>query len=285
MASDLKKQKIVRRVGIVGYGHLGQYLVNAVQESDQLELAFVWNRTAENMMGKVDDSLILQDLSKFEERKSDLIVEVAHPTITTQYGEAFLRVADYMIGSPTALANQEVENKLRAAAIHNGLYIPNGAFWGGNDIKKMADRGTLHALKVTMTKHPTCFKLNGELKEKNAKVKEGEIVTLYDGPVRDLCPLAPNNVNTMAAASIAAHNLGFDKVQGCLVADSRMTDWHIVEVEVTGPGDVATGHVFNVSTKRKNPSKLGVVTGNATYASFVSSMLGAKAMGPGVHLC
>lgn len=41
------------------------------------------------------------------------------------------------------------------------------------------------------------------------------------GSVRELCPLAPNNVNTMAAAAIAAHNLGFDKTQGCIVADPR----------------------------------------------------------------
>ena len=41
------------------------------------------------------------------------------------------------------------------------------------------------------------------------------------GPVRDLCPLAPNNVNTMAAAAIAAHNLGFDKTLGSIVSDPR----------------------------------------------------------------
>lgn len=39
--------------------------------------------------------------------------------------------------------------------------------------------------------------------------------------MRDLCPLAPNNVNTMAAAALAAHNLGFDGVQGSIVADVR----------------------------------------------------------------
>ena len=39
--------------------------------------------------------------------------------------------------------------------------------------------------------------------------------------MRDLCPLAPNNVNTMAVAAIAGHNLGFGGVQGCLVADPR----------------------------------------------------------------
>ena len=73
---------------------------------------------------------------------------------------------------------------------------------------------------MTMRKHPSSFKLNGDLKVSNEKVKDAAVV-LFEGPVRELCPLAPNNVNTMAAASVAAHNLGFDKTIGRLVADPR----------------------------------------------------------------
>ena len=32
-------------------------------------------------------------------RTPDLIVEVAHPSITVNYGEGFLDVADYMVGA------------------------------------------------------------------------------------------------------------------------------------------------------------------------------------------
>lgn len=63
--------------------------------------------------------------------------------ISFQFGPMFLEEADYMIGSPTALAAQEVESSLRAAATTRGLYIPAGAFWGAEDILKMADEGTL----------------------------------------------------------------------------------------------------------------------------------------------
>jgi len=63
-----------------------------------------------------------------------------------------------------------------------------------------------------MTKHPSCLKLNGELKLLNDSMVD-KAVTLYDGPVRQLCPLAPNNINTMAVASMAACNLGMDKVR------------------------------------------------------------------------
>ncbi len=71
-----------------------------------------------------------------------------------------------------------------------------------------------------MRKHPRSFKLEGDLREKNSLVTS-ESTVLFEGPVRQLCPLAPNNVNTMAAAAIAARSLGFDNVVGKLVADPR----------------------------------------------------------------
>ena len=75
-------------------------------------------------------------------------------------------------------------------------------------------------LVVSMTKHPSSFKLNGQLAEDNSRVTDQPVV-LYEGPVRPLCSLAPNNVNTMAAASVAAHNLGLDLVIGRLVSDPK----------------------------------------------------------------
>ena len=43
-----------------------------------------------------------------------------------------------MMGSPTALADLQTERMLAAAASQHGLYIPSGALWGGEDIRKMA---------------------------------------------------------------------------------------------------------------------------------------------------
>ena len=127
-----------------------------------------------------------------------------------------------MLGSPTALADEDLENTLYKAAneFNHGLYVPSGALWGGEDIRKMAERGTLKGVTVTMRKHPTSFKLNGDIADKNAEVTDTEVV-LYEGPVRPLCSLAPNNVNTMAAAAIAASNLGLDKTIGKLVSDPK----------------------------------------------------------------
>ena len=40
----MSESKARRRIGIVGYGKVGQFLAVAVLEDPALELAFVWNR-------------------------------------------------------------------------------------------------------------------------------------------------------------------------------------------------------------------------------------------------
>nr|XP_039252277.1 putative L-aspartate dehydrogenase isoform X1 [Styela clava] len=279
------------RVGIVGYGHLGQYLVERIQEvgtEHDIEIDFVWNRSTDKLEGKVEKSLILETLEDCSTRKVDLIVEVCHPEICKNYGEKFLQHCNLFVGSPTAFADQETEKILRSAVVKFGhsLYVPSGALWGATDIKKMADRGSLKGLKVTMKKHPSSFRLHGNLEEINSTAfQSNHPVTLYEGPVRKLCPLAPNNVNTMAAAAIAGHNLGFDEVVGCLISDSSLLEWHIVEVDVLGPTNSDNGNTFNVTTTRKNPASAGAVTGNATFASFFSSLIRARNQGSGIHMC
>lgn len=180
--------------------------------------------------------------------------------------------------------------KVRAAAESNaygrGLYIPAGALWGARDIQTMADRGALRGLTVTMAKAPHHLKLQGAILERMqarlATGLTGEFV-LYEGPVRALCGLAPNNVNTMAAAALAAHTLGFDGTVARLVMDTELAA-HVVTVEVIGPAK-AGASPFKLIAKRFNPAEAGAVTGDATYASFLSSALEAGGRGNGVHFC
>jgi len=266
----------MKRVGILGYGHLGKYLCDRIlADTKNFELIFVWNRSPITDTD-LDKKYILGDLNDFPKYKVDVIIEVAHPIISQQFGVKFLEHADYMIGSPTALANQELLEKLLQASVKNSrkLLVPCGAFWGAADIKKMSDKNSLKGLKVTMKKHPSSLKLEGSLKEMMEKSQplDKELI-LYDGPVRGICPLAPNNVNTMAVGALSAQNLGFDKVQACLVADPNLTDKHLIEIEVTGPFDDKTSLNFKCKTVRSNPALVGHVTGNQTYASFFNSLL------------
>ncbi|RNA08158.1 L-aspartate dehydrogenase [Brachionus plicatilis] len=265
----------MKRVGIVGFGHLGKYLYDRLSDDKNFEIVFIWNRSRIDDQS-IDKKLVLADLEDFKNHKVDLIIEVAHPIITQNYGQIFLEHTDYVIGSPTALANQEVLDNLISTSLKfkTKIYVPCGAFWGANDIKKMAAQNTLKGLKITMKKHQTSLKLEGELRTKleNNKIWDSALV-LYEGPVRDLCYLAPNNVNTMAVGALSALNLGFDKVQACLIADPSLTDKHVIEIEVTGPFNDKLNQNFKCTTVRSNPAVIGHVTGNQTYASFFYSLL------------
>ena len=82
------------RVGIVGYGSLGQFLVKSILDdsTNQFSISFVWNRTKEKLNADpmIKKSWIIDDLeSVVDIDHVDLIVEVAHPQICIQYAKLF----------------------------------------------------------------------------------------------------------------------------------------------------------------------------------------------------
>ncbi|XP_023363670.1 putative L-aspartate dehydrogenase isoform X3 [Otolemur garnettii] len=237
------------------------------------------------MAGSVPLSLQLQNLADLGERHPDLVVEVAHPQIIHECGAQILHHANLLVGSPSALADQITERQLLEASHHWGhaVFVARGALWGTEDITRLDAAGGLQSLRVTMATHPDGFRLEGPLA---AARSIGPRTVLYEGPVRGLCPFAPRNSNTMAAAALAAPNLGFDRVIGVLVADLSLTDMHVVDVELRGPPG-PTGRSFAVHTHRENPAEPGAVTGSATVTAFWRSLLSCCQLPsrPGIHLC
>ena len=57
----------------------------------------------------------------------------------------------YFVGSPTALADAETYAGLQEASITQGraVYVPNGALWGAEDIRRMALAGTLKVYRTS----------------------------------------------------------------------------------------------------------------------------------------
>ncbi|XP_037588716.1 putative L-aspartate dehydrogenase isoform X2 [Cebus imitator] len=218
-------------------------------------------------------------------RHPDLVVEVAHPKIIHESGAQILRHANLLVGSPSALGDQTTERQLLEASNHwnHAVFVARGALWGTEDIRRLDAAGGLQSLRVTMATHPDGFRLEGPLAEAHST---GCRTVLYEGPVRGLCPFAPRNSNTMAAAALAAPSLGFDGVIGVLVADLSLTDMHVVDVELSGPPG-PTGRSFAVHTHRENPAEPGAVTGSATVTAFWRSLLACCQLPsrPGIHLC
>ncbi|XP_045148552.1 putative L-aspartate dehydrogenase [Echinops telfairi] len=166
----------------------------------------------------------------------------------------------------------------------HAVFIARGALWGSEDITRLDAAGGLQSLRVTMATHPNGFRLEGALAA--AAKRPGPRTVLYEGPVRGLCPWAPRNSNTMAAAALAAPSLGFDGVIGVLVADLSLPDVHVVDVELSGPPG-PSGRSFALRTHRENPAQPGAVTGSATVTAFWRSLLGCCQLPtkPGIYLC
>ena len=278
---------VPRRVGIVGYGALGKYLVSHLPS--KYVLVWVWNRTPPDPATLPPGTVILPSLSDAHLHHVDLIVEVCHPAVLSEHGARLAALADLFIGSPTSLSDEALAGRLlaAAAAAHHGVYVPVGALWGAGDLTRMDAAGTLSRLCVTMKKHPASLLLGGSLGDALAAfVARGDTgeVELYRGPVRALAALAPNNVNTMAAACLATPACGgWDRVVGVLVADSSLTT-HVIVVEAEGLPSPITGERLVVRTERVNPAAPGAVTGAATFGSFVSSLSAAGGRGGGLHL-
>lgn len=256
----------MRRVGILGYGQLGQHLARCLRDDPDHELAFVWNRSPEALRD-LPEALILRDLEQAAER-ADLVVEVAHPSVTWAHGARFIERADYFVGSPTALARPGVLEGLQGRA----LYVPRGALPGLEEVLRLAARNGLAEATITMRKHPRSLKVADY-------TPSGGVDTVYDGPLRALCARAPNNVNTMAVLALASR-LGFDAVRAVLIADPTL-EHHITELDLWGPD--AGGPRFRLELRRSSPAAAGAVTSSATFSSFWESVRRAHGHDTGLH--
>lgn len=265
----MKQQRVAgtkARIGLVGFGYIGSYVFEQIRAHPEweLEIAFVWNRREEKLE-PVPPGLRLERLENFDRHRPDLVVEVAHPSITADYGEAFLRHSDYMPLSLTALSDAALEARLRSTATAHGhcLMIPHGGAAGLDTLSEC--REMWEEVTVIMKKNPgnLDFTCSPEL---DPGMNKSETV-LYDGPTRGICPLFPRNVNTHAAAALAG--IGFDQTRSVLVAtpDLGLSEIHIL----------ARGNGLLLDIKRQNP--LQGVSGVLTLRSIVGSICRARAAG------
>jgi aspartate dehydrogenase len=255
------------RVGLVGFGFIGAGLYRAISggECKGLELAFVWNRSRDKLTTVPQDS-VLDDLGDFVRMRPDIIVESAHPDISRDHGDAFLKSCDYMPLSVTALAEDALRDRLTATAASNGhhLVIPQGALVGTDAL--LGWRHMWRDVTITFRKHPNNIDLTAVKRRAQDIVCE---TVIFDGPVREIAPLFPRNVNTMVTCALAT--VGLDRCRGRMIADPSL-DHAVAEVE-------AWGKDGSYMTTIKRQPMVGV-SGTEMFQSTLRSVLKATGTGP-----
>jgi len=284
------------RVGIIGFGKVGTFLVEKILSNPDLELAFVCDLFApHNVLSSqlIPSPAKLANLDQMEAASPDLVVEVAHPNVTKEYGVRILKCCDYLLASTTTFADKSTEKMVWEEADRptgRGIYLTPGALFGSLDIQKMSDAGKISKLHVVMKKHPESLypvKNTPEFdKNETAKVTAGE-VTLFDGPVREVAAVFPVNVNTLCTAALSARRTtGMDATRATLIADNALEEM-VIQVKIEGPPKPDGQPGLRINVLRENPSVKGEVTGPATMNSFYASVLRVAcnpSKGDGVHL-
>lgn len=259
------------RIGVIGYGYIGRYLCQQIQENPEwgLELAFVWNRDT-SKLSDLRPGLALDDLAQLGSRWPDLVVECAHPDISRQYGETILRTADYLPLSVNAMADAELEARLVAAAKthEKRIFIPHGALIGLDNLVEVRDMW--QEVTITFRKHPNNIDFS-ESGIDGSNISEPTIV--YDGPVRGIAQKFPRNVNTMTTCALAT--VGLDRCRAVLEADPAL-EVAIAEVH-------AVGKDGSIHESRKVQPVVGV-SGTEMLAAQVGSVLRAAGVTlPGIN--
>ncbi|MDA0239764.1 MAG: DUF108 domain-containing protein [Proteobacteria bacterium] len=216
------------RIGIIGYGYIGRYLTDRIMAPDSgMDVAFVYNRSG-GALDNLAPEYCLTALGDAAARHPDIIVEVAHPSVTQQHGADIFACSDYMPLSVTALTDDVLRGRLLASAKKNGhrLILGAGALIGGEALAMRPD--AWERVRITFRKHPD----NIDFADSGFDASEitGKTV-LYDGPARGIGEKFPRNVNTMITCALVS--TGLDACEACLICDPDL-DVAIAEVEAWG---------------------------------------------------
>lgn len=257
------------RVGIVGFGYIGKHLYQRLMQGAEpgLSVAFIWTRSPGKAAG-VPLGLVLRDLGEMRDKRADLIVEVAHPAVTRSYGRDFLAVADYLVTSVTALADDALRAALADAAVaaRHRLFVPHGALIGLDALVEQRHRWA--EVTITFKKHPS----NLDFSESgiDPAAIRGPTV-LYDGPARGIANKFPRNINTMITCALAT--VGLDRCRAVLIADPSL-DKAYAEIDAIGRDG------SRITTFNEQPA-VGV-SGADMLGSIMGSIRAAAGRPPGL---
>jgi aspartate dehydrogenase len=247
----------MKHVGIIGYGRIGAYLHKKIEQTQGLNVSFIYEIAEEKTRG-LDNSILAKDPESLEKRRADLVIEAADFRAVGALAPQIVKRTDMLILSASALADENLATKLQSICEETGhrFYIPHGALLGMDGFQDA--RNTFDEISITTVKPPKNLDFTFQERWKLEEIKARAV--LHDGSTREVCRLFPRNVNSHAVLAISG--LGFDKTRSVLIADpDAITATHHI---------VAKGGGTTTEIIQSSPIK--GVTGDFTLASVYGTI-------------
>jgi aspartate dehydrogenase len=211
-------------IGIIGYGFLGNSLHRNLLGS-RINVSKIYNRSSERL-AELPTETATTDMQVFLDALDslDLVVELAHADLSAQFGQQILQHSHYMPCSVSALANDDLRNRLIKTAREAGtrIFIPHGAAVGMDNLAEAKEKWQ----QVNITFRKPAASIDGA-----DEVREEESI-LFDGSIREIAQKFPRSVNSMVACALATDCL--DQSRARMIADNRLENVLSGEFEFLG---------------------------------------------------
>lgn len=224
------------KIGIIGYGTIGQDVAQAVSEgrAGKSTLAAILVRDPSKYEDVPEEtrSLMTVDANEFFARGLDVIVESAgHSSVKAMGEKALESGAHLIVVSVGAFADEAVLKRMMdtAEACGKQVIVPSAAI-GGLDRIAAGAVGPMEQVTLVTRKPPKAW--YGTLIEEQVDLGSlGEPHCAFEGVARDSARLFPESVNVSAALSLAG--VGFDETKVKVYADPTVTH-NTHEIEASG---------------------------------------------------
>lgn len=260
------------RIGIIGCGTIGGYILDAVMSGkvENSEVAIVCGRSDKSKGRQQVAGYGLKWVTDYRDMLTadlNLIVEAAAHEALENYGVEILKSGiDLIPVSIGSLVSMQLLEKLKKAATtgESILYLPSGGI-GGLDAVQAAVCAGVDEIQMTSRKPPVAWKGIPHVEQMNLDLDNMEEPTLlFEGPARDCVKKFPQNINIAAALSLAG--LGFDHTQIRILADPGI-DRNIHEIQLKGQAGRFTVTLENAPVP-ENPK--------TTYMACLSTLAAIK---------
>jgi aspartate dehydrogenase len=251
-----------RRVGVIGHGAIGSVVARSLAEG--FDPSLVLAGVVADLPG-VPAEVAVRDVGELIER-SDIVVEAASHGAVQAYGARVLEAGvDLLVVSVGALVDDDLRQRLVAAAGDRArLLVSSGAIGGLDLLRAAAALGPLDAVTMTSTKPAANVIAPWMDDDLVAALRQATgPVTAFEGSARDAARAFPASANV--AATLGLSTLGLDAVRVRVLGDPAATTVRHV-IEASGPTGRYEVGITNVPSPLN--SKTSAVTPGAVLRAL-----------------